>query len=156
MIGRMSHPSFRGVKTVVAAWTAPCLLFRKVYASIVIMLLAQPFLFLFAILCTGRAMVLVVMRNKVLLSLESLHWGAITTLPLFYLFTVFSLVPGTSTLVREGNVAGNTNFLRLSGGKEGVLIAYFCGLVNRRNLGIAEVGSLLLYSCQPPSRSYAL
>ena len=75
------------------------------------MLPAQPFLLLFAILYTGRAMVLVVMLNKVILSLESLHWGAITTLPLFCLFTVFFLVPDPDPFVREGNVAGNANFL---------------------------------------------
>jgi hypothetical protein len=75
------------------------------------MLLAQPFLSLFAILYTGRPMVLVVMLNKVFQSLESLHWGAVTTLPLFCLFTVFFLVPGPGTFVREGNIAGNANFL---------------------------------------------
>ena len=75
------------------------------------MLPAQPFLSLFAILYTRRAMVLVVMLNKLFLSLESLYWGAITTLPLFCLFTVFFLVPGPDAFVREGNVAGNANFL---------------------------------------------
>ena len=75
------------------------------------MLRAQPFPSLFAILHTGRAMVLVVMLNKVFLSLESLHWGAITTLPLFCLFTMFFLMPGPDPFVREGNIAGNANFL---------------------------------------------
>jgi hypothetical protein len=107
----MYRPSFKRVKTIVAAWTAPCLLFRKVCASIVQMLLAQPFLLLFAVLCTGQAMVLVVMLNKVILSPESLQWGTITTLPLFCLFTVFFLVPGQNPFAREGNVAGNANFL---------------------------------------------
>jgi hypothetical protein len=111
MIGRMHRPRFQRVKTIVAAWTAPCLLFRKVYTGIVQMLLAQPFPLLFAILDTGRAMVLVVMLNKVILSLESLRWGAITTLPLFCLFTVFFLVPGPYPFVGEGDIAGNANFL---------------------------------------------
>jgi len=75
------------------------------------MLRAQPFPSLFAILYTGRAMVLLVMLNKVFLSLESLHWGAITTLPLFCLFTMFFLMPGPDPFVREGNVAGNAYFL---------------------------------------------
>jgi hypothetical protein len=66
---------------------------------------------LFAILHTSRAVVLVVMLNKVIQSLESLHWGAITTLPLFCLFTVLFLVSGPDPFVREGNVAGNANFL---------------------------------------------
>jgi len=52
-----------------------------------------------------------VMLNKVIQSLESFHCGAVTTLPLFYLFTVFFLVPGPGTFVREGNVAGNAYFL---------------------------------------------
>jgi len=56
-------------------------------------------------------MVLLVMLNKVFLSLESLHWGAITTLPLFCLFTMFFLMPGPDPFVREGNVAGNAYFL---------------------------------------------
>jgi hypothetical protein len=111
MIGRMSRPSFKRIKTVVAAWTAPCLLFWKVCTSIVQMLLAQPFLLSLATLYTSRAMVLVAMLNKVILSLESLHWGAITTLPLFFLFTVFFLVPDPHPFVREGNIAGNANFL---------------------------------------------
>jgi predicted permease len=111
MIGRVSRPSFKRVKTVVAAWTAPCLLFRKICTSIVQMLLAQPFLLPLATLYTSRAMVLVVMLSKVIQSLESLHWRAIATLPLFYLFTVFFLVPGPDPFVREGNVAGNANFL---------------------------------------------
>jgi hypothetical protein len=51
------------------------------------------------------------MLNKVIQSLESFHWGAVTTLPLFCLFTVFFLVPGPGTFVREGNVACNANFL---------------------------------------------
>ena len=74
------------------------------------MLLAQAFLLLFAILYTGRAMVLVMLK-KVIQSLESFHWGAVTTLPLFCLFTMFFLVPGQGTFVREGNVAGNAYFL---------------------------------------------
>src|SRR5271156_5945254 len=111
MIGRMSPPSFKRAKTVVAAWTAPCLLFREVCASMLQMVLAQPFLLPLATLYTSRAMVLVVMLTKVIQSLESLHWGAITTLPLYCLLTVFLLVPGQDLFVREGNVAGNANFL---------------------------------------------
>jgi len=74
------------------------------------MLLAQPFLLPLATLYTSRAMVLV-MLNKVILSLENFHWGASTTLPLYCLFTEFFLVPGPDPFVREGNVAGNANFL---------------------------------------------
>jgi hypothetical protein len=109
------------------------------------MLPAQPLL-LFAILYTGWVMVLFVMLTKVLLSLERLHWGAITTLQLFFLFTVFFLVPAQDAFVCAGNVARNADFLW-----RGAFIACFFGLVNRRNLGIAAVGSLMVYSCQRPS-----
>jgi hypothetical protein len=74
------------------------------------MLPAQPLL-LFAILYTGWVMILFVMLNKVFLSLESLHWGAIATLPLFFPFTVFFLVSGQHPFVYAGNVAGNADFL---------------------------------------------
>ena len=110
MMGRMYRPIIKRVKTIVAAWTAPCLLFRKVYKSIAQMLPAQPLL-LFAILYTGWVMILFVMLNKVFLSLESLHRGAIATLPLFFLFTVFFLVSGQHPFVYAGNVAGNADFL---------------------------------------------
>ena len=110
MIGRMYLPSFKRVETAVAAWTAPCHLFWKVCASMVQMLPAQLSLLPLATRYTGCAMVLV-MLNKVILSLESFHWGASTTLPLFCPLTVFFLVPGPDPFVREGNVAGNANFL---------------------------------------------
>lgn len=74
------------------------------------MFFAQPFLLPLATRYTSRTMVLVVMLNKVILSLESSHWGAGTTLPLYCLFTVFFLVPGPYPFVRTGNVAGNANF----------------------------------------------
>jgi hypothetical protein len=113
------------------------------------MLPAQPLL-VFAILYTGRAMFLFVMLNKVIPPLERLHWGAFTTLPLYFLFTAFFLVPVQDAFVCAGNVARNANVLwrKVQVGKEGAFIPCFFGLVNRRNLGIAAVGSLMVYSCQ--------
>ena len=56
-------------------------------------------------------MILFVMLSKVIVSLESLQWGAIATSPLFFLFTVFFLVSGQHAFVFAGNVARNADFL---------------------------------------------